>query len=127
MAMGQVLNYWKYPSSKSWEWTYDWCNMSDLLIDTSSTFQVNRAAISKLLKDCASEINTTPGCDQSTSSMTAIRNALVSDFYKYSTDAQYKIRASYNGDWKALIKDQIADSHIVIYGGGIHTFVCDGQ
>ena len=126
VAMGQVLNYWKHPLSKSWKWTYDWCNMSDLLIATSPTFQVNRAAISRLLKDCAFNINTTPGCDQSTSSMADIRNALVSGFYKYSTDAQYETRATYHGDWKALIKEDLDNGRPVIYGGGVHTFVCDG-
>ena len=127
VAMGQVLNYWKHPTSPDWNETYDWCNMSDILDVTSPNFLKNREAIALLLRDCAYPITNSNqfGCDGTWSDMTQIPSALTNNF-KYSSDAHFEQRSAHQDDWNTLVKEQIDQGRPIIYGGGGHTFVCHG-
>ena len=127
VAMGQVLNYWKHPTSPDWNETYDWCNMSDILDINSPNFLKNREAIALLLRDCAYPITYSNqfGCDGTWSNMSQIPSALTNNF-KYSSDAHFEQRSAHIDDWNTLVKEQIDQGRPIIYGGGGHTFVCYG-
>ena len=125
VALGQVLYYWKHPVSTNWEKKYDWCNMTDMLVDTSPTFQKNREATARLLKDCATSITTSWGCEQSFSNFNDIPVTLINGF-DYSSTAHVVQRSNNNENWENIIVDQIDRKLPIIYGGGGHTFVCYG-
>ncbi len=129
VAMGQVLNYWKHPVDTDWNYLYDWCNMSDFLDSTYPSFVQNRAAISKLLRDCGESVSMIYGCLGSGANFNNIQSALVYGF-DFNPYAQYLTRTNYsNSDWMGIIRNQINMGLPVLYnacGISCHTFVCDG-
>lgn len=130
VAMGQVMNYWKYPVSLDWNKRFDWCNMSNVLESTSPTFAQNREAISSLLRNCGDGVNMTYGCDGSGALFENIRNVLV-NVYNYSDDAEYVAKNNMsNEEWASILIQQIDLGRPVLYeaddGTGLHVFICDG-
>ena len=129
VAMGQVMNYWKYPVSTKWDLKFDWCNMSDVLDNTSTTFVQNRNAISHLLHDCGVNVSMTYGCNGSGAKFDSVRIALVNQ-YGYSSDAEYKEKTGMDDNqWMELIRQEIDAGRPVLYsasGTDGHAFVCDG-
>ncbi len=129
VAMGQVMNYWKYPVSTKWDLKFDWCNMSDILDCASPAFVQNRNAISHLLYDCGVNVSMIYGCFGSGAYFDSVRGALVNR-YGYSSDAEYKVRSGMNDNqWMDLLRQEIDAGRPVLYNaceGSCHAFVCDG-
>jgi len=52
------------------------------------------------------------------------------DYFGYSSNMKYVLKTSFNGDWIAMLKEQINSNLPVLYGGngsdGAHAFVLDG-
>ncbi|MDR2653563.1 MAG: C10 family peptidase [Prevotellaceae bacterium] len=121
VAMGQIMNYWKYPQQ------FDWCNMSDELETSSPNYIKERNAVAGLLYDCAKEMHTffcISNCESS-ATVTNIRNA----FTDYGYNANYESRAF--SHVKQQLIDNINAYHPVLYNGfswfdNAHTFVVDG-
>lgn len=144
VAMGQIMNYWKYPIiqyGKSYEHQFDWCNMADLLTQNNDNYNGERNAIARLLADCGAACNMNY-CFMSRCCSFAwpidAKNALV-DTFGYSSDISLKRRILYTDeDWKQLIIDDLINGFPVLYssistpedrsisGMGGHAFVCDG-
>jgi len=128
VAMGQVMNYWKYPM------TYDWCNMPNMLNSYESDYVKKRNTVAKFLKDCADAASTSfcIGNCSSSATLIASRSALVNDF-NYSKDAKHRLRSDYllyPTKWKNFIKTDLNNGRPVIYGsvgvGDGHWWVIDG-
>ena len=59
VAIGQIMNYWKYPiyrSNRSADHQFDWCNMADKLTTTSPNYISERNAVARLLRDCGEAV-----------------------------------------------------------------------
>ena len=123
VAMAQVMYYWKYPADHG-SVEYDWCNMSDGLYASSPNYISNRDAVASLIKDCASAITTTYGCDGSWAISTQIALALNRRGYTHAlqlVDPQI---------WIGRIKRNLDKERPLIIGlggnSGGHFIVCDG-
>ena len=131
VALGQVMYYWNAPLLvKELEQQFDWCNMTDMLMYSSSEEdQQHKEAIAHLLKDCGHATNTTYTCDGSSSTLEEARDALVNR-YGYSSNAHHSKKKYYTTEeWKTKLKKHINWGFPVIYRGtgenGGHAFVCD--
>ncbi|MBO4403181.1 MAG: C10 family peptidase [Bacteroidales bacterium] len=135
VAMGQVMNYWKYPVWRpNRVKQIDWCNMADELDPFESTFE-EIDAVAGLLHECGLSVNMVY-CDGgygSSASTQDVRDVLVNR-YGYSSDADFQLRFWHNDNtWIGRIKNNLNNSWPVIYkgrssstGGSGHSFVCDG-
>jgi hypothetical protein len=135
VAMGQIMNYWKYPvyiPAKTEQ--YDWCNMQDKLNVYSDNYEQERNAIARLLKDCGEYSNTNycfwGGCYSFAWPENA-KDAFVNNF-GYNT-ANLVRRYLNSSEWDDMIKSEIMIGRPVLYAaieeGTIaqgHAFVCDG-
>lgn len=135
VAMGQVMNYWKYPV---WQpdriKQIDWCNMTDQLDPFGSTLE-EIDAVAGLLYECGLSVNMCycNGGYGSSANTQDVRDALVNQF-GYSNDADFQLRFWHNNNtWIGRIKNNLNHSWPVIYrgrssttGGSGHAFVCDG-
>lgn len=124
VAMAQVMNYWQHPVVRNDTMQFDWCNMADYLNYGTYHYDIYKRAIAYLMLVCAEEVNSTYGCNATSSSTSNIQNALVS--LGYSTDAYYMQRSGTSSEWMNRIKGSLNNGYPVVYGGGGHTFVCDG-
>lgn len=124
VAMAQVMNYWQYPVIRNDTMQFDWCNMADYLNYGGYHYDIYKRAIAYLMLSCAEAVNSNYGCTATYSNTSNIRDALVS--FGYSTDAYYMQRSGNAADWKNKIKGCLDNGYPVVYGGGGHTFVCDG-
>jgi hypothetical protein len=139
-AMGQIMKYYNYPKIGSGYYgynssygfveadfantEYDWTEMDYHLIEEDS-------ATALLLYHCAISIHSqffpfgTGAYDFNA------RNALV-NYFNYKPDAQFYLRDSFTGDWKAMLRTELDQGRPVLYGGADsqtskgHTLVCDG-
>ena len=138
VAMGQIMNYWKYPVGQ-----FDWCNMSNELntyfpfppYDPNPDYEKQRNAIARLLKDCAESVNAQYciglTCQTSATAIDA-RSALVKDF-DYSSNAVFRLRSSHpinlNNVWIDYLRTNLNAGRPVLYGAlgeDAHYWVCDG-
>ena len=129
VAMAQVMNYWQYPvlNSKQIE-QIDWCKMSNELYSYSSNYETHRNAIARLIADCGQQSDATYGCNGTGTDSDDAKDALV-DYFMYSSNAKYRRKIFYIGNWTQMLKDQLNSGLPIIYGGygsGGHSFVCDG-
>ena len=133
VAMGQIMNYWKYPVYMPEDWQFDWCNMANELEVGSSNYAVERNAVAWLLWQCGLSSNTQYnflGCNAFSLPSDA-RDGLVND-YGYSSDADHKLRSSYStASWKNMLIGNMMNGWPVLYAavnGSLegHSFVCDG-
>ncbi|MBQ6725098.1 MAG: C10 family peptidase [Bacteroidales bacterium] len=139
VAMGQIMNYWKYPVwTSTLDRQFDWCNMVDSLCMSNNTnYSEQRDAVSWLLYKCGTSVNMTycsggPDGLSSSSYMSNARNALVSDF-TYGNNAMLRSIWVINiGNWFSLLRLNLDNKLPVMYSGqnssgdGGHAFVCDG-
>lgn len=132
VAMGQVMKYWNYPILQ-YDRTeqIDWCNITNTLdYGNMQNYDIHRNAIAKFLYNCAVDINTTFGCNESTSYLDSIYHALVD---KYGYNALQPVRRYSNDDeWIGRIKRDIDFGYPIIYRGANsnngdgHFFILDG-
>ena len=136
VAMGQIMNYWKYPvyiSNRSVQ--YDWCNMTDVLDFDSENYEQERNAISKLLRDCGIYSNTNYCVFNGCQSFALPKNAKAAfvNRFGYSNNADLIRRYMNLLDWENEIKSNVMAGIPVFYAAmednlleGGHAFVCDG-
>lgn len=142
VAMGQILWYWKYPSSaripvsidiagitsKDFETHYyDWKNMPGSICNNASQKQVDN--IAGLLRDCGYSGNMIYGEYGSSMTLTNALYALRNDFNYSAHMKQYSSGAK---KFNNIIKAEIAAGRPVMIQathttkGGTHTFIIDG-
>lgn len=129
VAMGQIMNYWKYPvhvSNRPKQ--FDWCNMSDELNTYSDNYEQERNAVAGLLRDCGTSVNMIycyNGCESG-----ALDRDALEAFKEYGfSNVVIEEKKLFSG-WKQLLKDELDSGRPVYYSGGSeevgHAFVCDG-
>ncbi len=144
-AMGQVMNYWKYPNtctdipgyfSQSYGWiegieptTYKWSDMADNLDSTSTTRQIE--AVAELIYHCGVAVH----MDYSAMSSGAYSDYATKAFgqyFKYSSAILVNKSAYTDTEWDDLLKNELSNNRPILYdgysisGGFGHSFVCDG-
>lgn len=151
VAMGQIIHYWKYPTSgigsntydcnfvssgygnygilsaNFSETTYDYTLMPNILNGNSPYNQIY--AVAQLLYHCGIASTTKYSYNKSGSSDAKACGALVNHFgFPY---AHVEDRSNYSdSEWLTLIKGELDSLRPLYYGGtsttGGHGFVCDG-
>jgi len=146
VAMGQIMHYWRYPSS-GWgsysyyhmgnvnahlsadfaNTTYDWDHMPDSLTESSSEAEIE--AVATLLFHCGVSVEMTYSTGGSSSNSNRIPNALIR-YFNYSKHIHWESRDDYSDEeWLAMIKSDLEQQRPVQYSGsgsGGHAFICDG-
>lgn len=142
-AMGQIIRYWQYPAKSTVTGeNYQWNYMTDTLIAASASYEQERKAIARLLRDCGEAADMhycyaskMYGCQSFTWPVKA-RDALVEHF-NYSDKAHRELRSSYSTKtWKTMLIDDIRCGCPVLYASASlavgdyaecgHAYVCDG-
>lgn len=129
VAMGQIMNYWKYPVYVPYKTEqFDWCNMPDVLDTVSDSYVSERNAVAMLLRDCGTSVNMIYcyiGCVSGASD----ENALEA-FKNYGfSNVVIEEKKLFSG-WKQMLKDELNSGRPVYYSGESedvgHAFICDG-
>lgn len=145
VAMGQVMNYYKYPlqgsGEESYFWlggfeflsadfgntTYRWDLMPDIVSYRTTDESIN--AVAKLLHHCGVAVNMEYDTDGSSAKTRDVEEAL-EEYFKYDERAKFIERYSSNYRWKQLLKHELACFRPVVYRGRTedsgHAFVIDG-
>ncbi len=145
VAMGQIINYHKYPDvcteipgytyenkgKTSYGWidnipasTYNWSDMANKLDETSSEQQID--AVAKLLYHCGVAVKMNYGSSVSGSDLEDVPAALF-NYFNYSASSQYIEKVNYSAlDWKKMMKNELDNNRPILYGASYHAFVCDG-
>ena len=129
VAMGQIMNYWKYPvhvSNRPEQ--FDWCNMPDELNTYSDNYEQERNAVARLLRDCGTSVNMIyclNGCESG-----ALDENALEAFKEYGfSNVVIEEKKIFSG-WKQLLKDELDSGRPIYYSGGSeeegHAFICDG-
>ena len=139
-AMGQVMNYYKYPlqgqgshsysssygnlSANFASTTYDWNAMPNHLNTTN-------AAVATLLYHCGVSVDMNYSAEGSGAYMYDAANSLET-YFKYS-NVQYGSKSSYTDtNWENLLKNELDNKRPMMYSGHDpssgegHAWVCDG-
>lgn len=145
-AMAQLMSYYKYPTNGTGtvsvevngqtlsmnlaNTTLDWANMLDSYPTATSGTEVQRKAVSQLMKACGYSVNMNYGVYASGAASAYVATALVDNF-KYDAGISYVERCNYSrADWHNLIYNNLKNCGPVCYGGnstnGGHAFICDG-
>lgn len=134
VAMGQVMNYWKWPVLTADNWQFDWCNMSDMLNDDSVNYFLERNAVARLLERCGKRAKMDYGCSDSESNVYKAKRAL--DKFGYNDNSDHRWRLFHRRTWEDDLRENLDNGWPVIYGAcglydpdGLlpaHAFVCDG-
>lgn len=134
-AIGQVMNYWKFPVLRSDKpRQIDWCNMPDSIYCASEggTPVVAREAVAHLMNVLGHDLGVIYGPDFGFLDPAVALITLQMD-YGYSFSAECLKRSNYETEWRDLILNEIVDGRPVIYWAFdennplmAHTFVCDG-
>ena len=146
-ATAQVMRYWKYPErgrfSHAYRWkdqlleanfaesVYEWDLMQEKYEATySGTPEEN--AVAKLMSDVSIALNMEYGRRYTSGSAApdrAIPYALAT-YFGYDKKMELLERDSLTnlaaGGWEEMIYSELAEKRPVIYGGGGHSFICDG-
>ena len=156
VAMGQIMNYWKYPSTcnnisgYTDQFNYDdkgilisnssygnisgisptpynWSNMANNLTNTSSDLQIN--AVSQLLFHCGVSVQMNYSTTGSGAYSSDAAKALV-NYFNYPNSVKFIMRNDYSTSvWKGFLTNELDHSRPMYYSGdgiGAHAFVCDG-
>lgn len=138
VAMAQIINYWKHPiNNPNWCEQYDWNDMPDELIRRDNPFyEIQRNAISKLIRDCGSAVSVRycPPSSNNRCQSGAYSNRVPFALHQFGfNDAIYQSKSDYSQeDWESLIIEDLNDEHPLLYRGvdndreSSHSFVCDG-
>ena len=149
-AMGEIMHYYKWPETGNGTHsykpsgyptqtanfgatTYDWNNMPNKLISTSTETQINAVAL--LLWHCGVSVNMNYGLNASGANSVNVPNALLS-YFRYSTELSYAEKKDYDDAvWLAMVKACLDKGRPLYYSAasvnasGVrsgHAFVCDG-
>ena len=144
VAMGQIMHYWKYPTT-GWgshsysnagvtlsadfgNTTYDWDHMPDSLTEISSEAEIE--AVATLLFHCGVSVNMKYENNGSGSDSGDVPNALIR-YFNYSRRIHIEKRSDYSDEeWLSMLKACLDLQQPVFYRGkgdqGSHAFVCDG-
>jgi hypothetical protein len=139
VAMGQLLNYYKYPlqglnqhcyysaygnlCSHYGDSTYNWNAMVNKPLSSC-------IPVASLLYQCGVAVDMMYGCDASGAYSNDVPDALI-NYFGYSNSAQLEDRDSYNQtQWETMIQQQLNQNRPLYYSGfgtpGGHAFNCDG-
>ena len=134
-AIGQVMNYWKFPVMRSDRIRQiDWCNMPDSICCTEGieTPEIAKEAVARLMEMLGHDLPVLYGPGFGFLDPAIALGYLQIDF-GYSLDATYLCREYHEDEWYNIIKDEIQNNRPVIYWAfahnnplSAHTFVCDG-
>ena len=142
VAMGQIMHYWKYPTT-GWDshtysnagvtlsadfgnTTYDWNHMPDSLTETSTDAEI--AAVATLLYHCGISLDMNYSANGSSTDSNKVPNAL-KRYFNYSRYLHREKKGNDNAAWLTLLKNDLDLQRPVLYSGrgnGSHAFVCDG-
>ncbi len=156
-AMAQIINYWQYPASATFEGGYS-IDKKDKTVQVASTYsfpyqlaygiylptadadpeemkytpsQGNKVAT--LMRDCGYSVNMNYTADGSGASTVAAGNALATKF-SYPKDAVRYVNREWFTDeaWMKLIQTELANKSPILYAGGSedsggHAFVFHGM
>ena len=141
-AMGQIMKYHNYPEHGIGSNGYNDPNYDSVYADFENTYydwtemedhlDYENEAVAELLYHCAISINSEFYYYGTGAIDTSVRYALTKYFF-YKPEAEFLWRDEYDGNWHALLRNELNNSRPVLYGGvgqnkayyG-HTFVCDG-
>lgn len=142
VAMGQIMNYWKFPevgySSHSYSsiygpvsanfgsTAYDWVHIPDTLSDASSEVEIE--AVATLLYHCGVSVDMLYTNSGSGAHSYDVPDALV-HYFKYSREIYREKKGNDNAIWLSKLKDELDSQRPILYSGngnGSHAFVCDG-
>ena len=144
VAMGQIMHYWKYPSTGFGDHsysnqgvtlsadfgstTYDWDHMPDSLTESSSETEIN--AVATLLYHCGVSVEMNYNTIGSGASSNDVPDAM-KRYFNYSRRIHREKKDDYtNDEWLSMLKSSIDEQRPVLYSGhgdaGGHAFVCDG-
>ena len=145
-ALAQVMNFWEWPiigngyysyntfwygkqSANFGSTYYDWSNMPDSVVATSTTSEMY--AVATLMYHCGVAMDMDYGYDVSgIKSASQVADA-VKKYFRYSAETKVVEKNNYtNQSWVALLKSQLDAKQPIVYcgigTGGGHAFVCDG-
>ena len=145
VAMGQIMHYWRYPTT-GWgshsysnmgvtlsadfgNTSYDWDHMPDSLTESSSDMEIE--AVATLLFHCGVSVDMKYQSNGSGADSGDVPDALIY-YFNYSRRLHIEKRSDYNDDneWLSKLKTCLDLQQPIYYGGkgdqGSHAFVCDG-
>ena len=143
VAMGQIMHYWKYPTT-GWgshsysnagvtlsadfgNTSYDWDHMPDSLNESSAEAEIN--AIATLLFHCGISVNMRYRTGGSAAHLSDILSALKQHF-NYSRRIHSEPKDNDNTIWLQKLKHDLDLQRPVLYSSSVdqsgHAFVCDG-
>ena len=144
VAMGQIMHYWKYPTT-GWgshsysnagvtlsadfgNTTYDWDHMPDSLTAASTEAEIQ--AVATLLYHCGVSVDMKYTSNGSSSDSGDVPKALIR-YFNYSRRLHIESRSDYSDEeWLSMLRACLDLQQPVYYGGkgdqGSHAFVCDG-
>ena len=143
IAMGQIMHYWKYPTtgwgSNSYynlgvqlsadfgNTIYDWDHMPDSLTDDSSDAEIE--AVATLLFHCGVSVDMYYTTNGSGADSGDVPDALI-HYFNYSKRLHIEKRSNNDEEWLSKLKACLDLQQPIYYGGkgsvGSHAFVCDG-
>ena len=144
VAMGQIMHYWKYPTT-GWgshsysnagvtlsadfgNTSYDWDHMPDSLTAASTEAEIQ--AVATLLYHCGVSVDMKYTSNGSSSDSGDVPKALIR-YFNYSRRLHIESRSDYSDEeWLSMLRACLDLQQPVYYGGkgdqGSHAFVCDG-
>jgi hypothetical protein len=144
VAMGQIMHYWRYPTT-GWgshsyhntggllsadfgNTTYDWDHMPDSLTDNSSEVEIE--AVATLLFHCGVSVDMDYTANGSGADSGVVPDALIR-YFNYSKRLHIEKRSDFDDEeWMSMLKASLDLQRPIFYGGrgdqGSHAFVCDG-
>ena len=136
VAMGQIMNYWKYPiKNPNTLLPYEWCDIESNLLrywfgKLRSNYVAEKIAIARLLKDVADEAETVycalGQCQSGSVEIWDQKQA----FHKYGYKEAKVVRQRYHwNNWGNMMKRELDNGRPICYRAGIidgHFFVMDG-
>jgi len=148
-AMAQIMKYWNYPvmgsgfhsynhktygtlSANFGITTYDWSNMPNQVI--SSSTQPQKDAVATLMYHCGVSVNmdySPSGSGAYTTGGNPSAEYALKTYFGYKNTLSGKSKNSYtDANWKNLLKIELDNGRPMLYagndGGTGHAFVCDG-
>lgn len=140
-ALGQLVNYFRWPITGLGSYSYSWPPYGTLSADFgNTTYRWNEMGIYLLnsnlpVAEIISHLGISVDMEYSANSsgMTNHKGAYtLRTYFKYSPETQYVFRDSTNLDWDSLLVTHL-DKHIPMYYAGWsnpwisgHAFICDG-
>lgn len=139
VAMGQIMNYWKYPiKNPDTQIPYEWCDANVVILEVSdydhyslnSNYIAEKTAVARLLKDIADDANTVYCalglCQSGSIAIWDQKQA----FHKYGYKNAEVVRQRYHWNtWGDMMKNELDNGRPICYRVGInrgHFVVMDG-